>query len=200
MIPRLTRLCLAAAVLAASGSAAFAHPGHGGAAGFSHGFLHPLGGLDHVLAMVAVGLFAAHLGGRALWAVPATFVAVMAAGGALGMAGMAVPFVETGIALSVVVLGLAVALRMSVPTLAAMALVGFFAVFHGYAHGAEMPADASGASYAAGFLAATALLHAAGIGLGIAVARLGDLAGRRTVQVAGGAMAIAGIAILASAL
>ncbi len=200
MTPRLTRLCLAVAVLAASSGAAFAHPGHDGAAGFSHGFLHPLGGLDHVLAMVAVGLFAAHLGGRALWAVPATFIAVMAAGGALGMAGVALPFVEAGIALSVVVLGLAVALRLSVPTLVAMALVGFFAVFHGYAHGAEMPADAAGATYAAGFLAATALLHGAGIALGIAVARLGAFAGRSAVQVAGGAMAVAGIAILTSAI
>jgi urease accessory protein len=196
MNSRLTRACLAVAVLAASSGAAFAHPGHGGAAGFSHGFLHPLGGLDHVLAMVAVGLFAAHLGGRALWAVPAAFVAAMALGGTLGMAGVALPFVETGIAVSVIVLGLVVALRVSVPTLAATGLVGFFAVFHGYAHGAEMPADASGASYAAGFLAATALLHGAGIALGIAVARLGELAGRRTVQLAGGAMAAAGVAIL----
>ena len=196
MNARLTRACLAVAILAASSGTALAHPGRGDAAGFTHGFLHPLGGLDHVLAMVAVGLFAAHLGGRALWAVPATFVAVMAAGGALGMAGAALPFVETGIAVSVIVLGLAVALRVSVPTLVAMGLVGFFAVFHGYAHGAEMPADGSGASYAAGFLAATALLHAAGFALGIAVARLGELAGRRTVQIAGGAMALAGAVIL----
>ena len=196
MNARLTRACLAVAVLAASSGAAFAHPGHGDAAGFTHGFLHPLGGLDHVLAMVAVGLFAAHLGGRALWAVPAAFVAAMALGGTLGMAGAALPFVETGIAVSVIVLGVAVALRVSVPTLVAMGLVGFFAVFHGYAHGAEMPADGSGASYAAGFLAATALLHAAGIALGIAVARLGEIAGRRTVQLAGGAMALAGVAIL----
>jgi urease accessory protein len=197
MRPRLTTLPVAFAVLAATGGAAFAHPGHGDAGGFAHGFLHPLGGLDHVLAMVAVGLFAAHLGGRALWLVPATFVVVMAAGGALGMAGVTVPLVEAGIALSVVVLGLAVALRMNVPTLAAMALVGFFAIFHGHAHGTEMPQDSSGVAYAAGFLLATALLHTAGIALGITVARLGEFAGGRTVQVAGGAMAIAGIAILA---
>jgi urease accessory protein len=196
MTSSLKRAAAAAALLAAMSSVALAHPGHGDAGGLAHGFLHPLGGLDHVLAMVAVGLFAAHLGGRALWLVPATFVAVMALGGALGMAGTGLPFVETGIALSVVVLGLAVALRISVPTLAAMALVGFFAIFHGYAHGAEMPVDASGASYAAGFLAATALLHGAGIALGIAVARLGEFAGRRSVQVAGGAMALAGVAIL----
>jgi len=187
------------ALLALTGTA-LAHPGHGDATGFTHGFMHPLGGLDHVLAMVAVGLFAAHLGGRALWLVPAAFVAVMAAGGALGIAGIAVPFVETGIALSVVVLGLAVALRVSVPLLAAMALVGLFAIFHGYAHGAEMPVDASGAGYAAGFLAATALLHGIGIAIGLTVGKLGDLAGRRAVQIAGGAMALAGIAILAGAI
>lgn len=196
MTSSLKRVAAAAALLVAMSPAALAHPGHGDASGFTHGFLHPLGGLDHVLAMVAVGLFAAHLAGRASWLVPATFVAVMALGGALGMAGIGVPFVETGIALSVVVLGLAVALRMNVPALAAMALVGFFAVFHGYAHGAEMPADASGTGYAAGFLLATALLHGAGIALGLTIARLGELAGRRAVQVAGGAMALAGVAIL----
>jgi urease accessory protein len=190
------RAATAAAFLVTMTGAALAHPGHGDAGGFTHGFMHPVGGLDHVLAMIAVGLFAAHLGGRALGLVPATFVAVMAAGGALGMAGIAVPFVETGIALSVVVLGLAVALRMSVPTLAAMALVGLFAVFHGHAHGAEMPQDASGFGYAAGFMLATALLHGAGIALGLAVAKLGELAGRRAVQVAGGAMALAGVVIL----
>jgi urease accessory protein len=190
------RAATAVAFLVTMSGAALAHPGHGDAGGFTHGFMHPVGGLDHVLAMIAVGLFAAHLGGRALGLVPATFVAVMAAGGALGMAGIAVPFVETGIALSVVVLGLAVALRMSVPTLAAMALVGLFAVFHGHAHGAEMPQDASGFGYAAGFMLATALLHGAGIALGLAVAKLGELAGRRAVQVAGGAMALAGAVIL----
>jgi urease accessory protein len=195
MISSFSRAAAAAAFLIATSGAALAHSGHGDAGGVLHGFTHPLGGLDHVLAMVAVGLFAAHLGGRALWLVPATFVAVMALGGALGMAGIALPFVETGIALSVVVLGLAVALRISVPTLAAMALVAFFAIFHGYAHGAEMPIDASGASYAAGFLAATALLHGAGIALGLTVARLGQFASR-AMQVTGGAMALAGVVIL----
>lgn len=190
------RAAAIAALLIASSGAALAHTGHGDAGGFAHGFMHPVGGFDHVLAMVAVGLFAAHLGGRALWLVPATFVAVMALGGALGMAGVGLPFVETGIALSVVVLGLAVALRVSVPTLAAMALVGFFAVFHGHAHGAEMPADVSGAAYATGFVLATALLHGVGIALGLTVARLGEFAGRRAVQLAGGAMALVGVVIL----
>jgi len=197
MIFSFKRAATIAALLIASSGTTLAHTGHGDAGGFAHGVMHPVGGLDHVLAMVAVGVFAAHLDGRALWLVPATFVAVMALGGALGMAGVGLPFVETVIALSVVVLGLAVALRVSVPTLAAMALAGFFAVFHGHAHGAEMPADVSGAAYATGFMLATALLHGAGIALGLTVARLGELAGRRAVQVAGGAMAIAGIAILA---
>jgi urease accessory protein len=185
-----------AAALALLPGAALAHTGHGDTGGLAHGFMHPLGGLDHVLAMVAVGLFAAHLGGRALWLVPAAFVTAMAAGGALGMAGVAVPLVEIGIALSVVVLGLAVALRLNVPTLAAMALVGIFAIFHGHAHGAEMPQDASGYAYAAGFIAATALLHGAGIALGLAVGRIGELAGRRVVQLAGSAMALAGIVLV----
>jgi urease accessory protein len=191
-----TRIAAAAAVLIALTGAAAAHSGHGDAAGFTHGFMHPLGGLDHVLAMVAVGLYAALLGGRALWLVPATFVAVMALGGAAGLAGYTLPYTEIGIALSVVVLGLAVALRVSLPTLAAMALVGVFAVFHGHAHGAEMPQDLSGYEYAAGFLVATVLLHGAGIALGLGMGKLGEIGGRRVTQAAGGAMALAGVALL----
>jgi urease accessory protein len=170
----------ALAILVASTSAALAHPGHGDAGGFVHGFMHPVGGLDHVLAMVAVGLLAAHLGGRALWLVPGAFVAAMAAAGALGMAGVAVPYAEAGIMLSIVVLGLAAVLRIGMPVSVAMALVAFFAIFHGYAHGAEMPADVSGLTYAAGFLVATALLHAAGIAIGLAI---GALFSRRAVHV-----------------
>jgi len=191
-----TRIAAAAAVLIAMTGAAAAHPGHADAGGFTHGFLHPLGGFDHVLAMVAVGLYAALLGGRALWLVPATFVAVMALGGALGAAGYALPSVEIGIALSVVVLGAVVALRVSLPTLAAMVLVGAFAVFHGHAHGAEMPQDLSGYEYAAGFLAATALLHGAGIALGLGMGKLSGFGGR-VAQAAGGAVALAGLALLA---
>jgi urease accessory protein len=191
-----TRIAAAAAVLIALTGAAAAHPGHPDAGGFVHGFGHPLGGLDHVLATVAVGLYAALLGGRALWLVPATFVGVMALGGALGAAGYALPYGEIGIVLSVVVLGLAVALRVSLPTLAAMALVGVFAVFHGHAHGAEMPQDLSGYEYAAGFLAATALLHCAGIAIGLGVGKLSERGGRRLAQAAGGAMALAGLALL----
>ena len=188
----------AAAILVAIPGAALAHPGHD-AGGFAHGLVHPLGGLDHVLTMVAVGLYAALLGGRALWLVPATFVGVMAIGGALGAAGYPLPYVETGIALSVIVLGLAVALRVSLPTLGAMALAGLFAIFHGHTHGAEMPLGVSGVTYAAGFMLATALLHGAGIAIGLVAGRLAEHVGWRVAQAAGGAMALAGIALLANA-
>jgi urease accessory protein len=194
-----TRIAATAAVLVALTGAAAAHSGHGDTSDFTHGFMHPLGGFDHVLAMVAVGLYATLLGGRALWLAPATFVAVMALSGALGAAGYALPYTEIGIALSVVVLGLAVALRVSLPTLAAMALVGVFAVFHGHAHGAEMPQSLSGYEYAAGFLAATALLHGAGIALGLGLGQLNERGGRHAVQAAGGAMALAGLVLLTGA-
>ena len=176
---------------------ACAHPGlH--ADGFTHGFSHPFSGIDHVMVMVAVGLFAAHLGRRALWLVPASFLAVMALGGAFGMAGIALPFVEFAIGLSVVVLGLAIALQVSVPTFAAMGLVAFFAVFHGHAHGSEMSDTAPGLAYGLGFIAATAALH--GIGLGLGIGANGAFRGRRIVQAGGGAMAVAGVALLAGIL
>ena len=184
----------AALALIGATAPALAHTGHGDTHGFVAGFLHPVGGLDHVLAMVAVGLFAAHLGGRALWAVPAAFVALMAVGGALGINGVNVPFVETGIALSVVVFGLVLAAGVTLPVGVAMGLVGFFAIFHGHAHGAEMPADASGASYAAGFMVATALLHGAGVAVGLGAGRL---ASERAVRIGGAAMAAAGVGLLA---
>lgn len=193
----LRTLVVAAALLP---TAAFAHTGHGEAVGFMAGAGHPAGGLDHVLAMVMVGLFAYQLGGRALWLVPATFVAVMAAGGALGMAGIGVPFVETGIALSVVALGAAVAFGLKAPVAAAMAMVGFFAVFHGYAHGAEAPETAGGASYAAGFMLATALLHAAGVGLGALVGRIGEARAPLLTRAAGGLAGLAGVALLVGAM
>jgi urease accessory protein len=179
---------------------ASAHPGHEGTPGFIHGFLHPLGGLDHILAMVAVGLFAARLGGRALWLVPASFVVTMAAAGVAGMAGFALPYVEAGIALSILVLGAAIALEMTMPVAAAMGLVAFFAVFHGHAHGAEMPETMSGLAYGAGFVAATAALHALGIGLGLFIGRAGEVFGRRVLQVGGTAAALAGAALLAGAM
>jgi len=186
-------------LLAWTGSA-FAHTGHGDTSGFVHGFMHPLGGLDHVLVMVAVGLYAAMIGGRALWLMPLTFVGVMALGGAVGASGIVDPLIEVGIAMSVIVLGLAVALRINLPTITVIALVRLFAIFHGHAHGAEMPQDVSGYAYAAGFMLATVLLHGAGIGLGLLAGRLAARGGWRVAQAAGGAMAFAGVALLSGAL
>ncbi|RWY64594.1 HupE/UreJ family protein [Rhizobium leguminosarum] len=184
---------LAAAALPA---VAYAHTGVGQTSGFMHGFSHPISGLDHILAMVMVGIFAFQLGGRAVWLVPATFVLVMAVGGGLGIAGVNLPFVEVGIALSVIVLGAIVALNVKAPTAVAMGIVGLFAIFHGHAHGAEMPEDAGGAAYAAGFMIATALLHAAGLGLGFLIARIGERQGPFVVRTAGGLAAVAGVGIL----
>jgi urease accessory protein len=198
--PRLAAASLALAVTVALPTIALAHPGHEATPGFIHGFLHPLGGLDHILAMVAVGLFAARLGGRALWLVPASFVVTMAAAGVAGMAGLALPYVEAGIALSLLVLGAAIAFEITMPVAAAMGLVAFFAVFHGHAHGAEMPETMSGLAYGSGFLAATAALHALGIGLGLFIGRSGEMFGRRVLQVGGGAAALAGAALLAGAM
>lgn len=177
-------------------AAALAHTGHGEAGGLAHGFAHPISGLDHVLAMIAVGLLAGQLGGRAPWLVPAAFVGVMAVGGALGVAGFALPAVEIGIALSVVVLGAAVAFRLRAPIALAMALVSVFAVFHGYAHGAEMPAGVAGLVYGMGFMTATALLHGAGIGLGALAARVATARKGLLIRTAGGAISLAGLVIL----
>lgn len=174
-ITRLTRVTSAAlALLLVTAGFAEAHPGlPGHSHGFFDGVAHPLSGLDHIAAMVAVGLWAASLGGRALWAVPCAFVALLGIGAVLGVAGVAVPWVEAAITASVVVLGLLVALNVRLPTVPAAALVGLFAVFHGVSHGAEMPAMADPLAYGLGFLLATAALHASGIGLGVGLSRLG---------------------------
>lgn len=178
-------------------TAAFAHNGVGDTSGFLHGFMHPIGGLDHILAMVAVGVFAYVLGGKALWLVPLSFVGMMIVGFALGVTGIEVPFVELGIALSSIVIGGAAALGRPMPVAAAMALVGVFAVFHGHAHGAEMPETAAGLEYAAGFVVATALLHAVGIGAAMGVASLLGRYGKLAARLAGVAFAAGGIGILA---
>jgi urease accessory protein len=180
-------------VLAGLGSnAALAHTGAEHALSFASGFAHPLTGLDHMLAMVAVGLWARLNGGRALWAWPAAFVGVMVLGGALGMAGIGLPMVEAGILASVVVLGLLVLAAAQLPTAAGAALVAIFALLHGQAHGAELPGDAAAVTYAAGFAIATAVLHAIGIG----VARLAGAAyGRMVVRGAGALVAAAGVAL-----
>ncbi|WP_407521978.1 HupE/UreJ family protein [Methylobacterium oryzisoli] len=179
------------AVLALAPQAALAHGGHSEAAGFSAGFAHPLGGADHVLAMVAVGLLAALRGGRALWALPLAFLGMMTLGGLLGALGFGLPYVEGAIGVSVVVFGLAVAAGAGLPVAGLAATVGFFAVFHGHAHGVEMPETASGLAYGAGFVLGTALLHAAGLGLGLLGGRL-----RSAAPLAGAAVALAGVALL----
>ncbi len=190
------RLIFVAAALLAS-SAAQAHVGVGDPSGFGQGFAHPMTGIDHILAMVAVGLFAAHLGGRALYLVPLSFVAMMIVGGALGVMGVLLPFVEVGIGLSVVVFGIAVAIGLDMPAALAMLLVGFFAIFHGHAHGTEMPESVSGLAYGSGFVLATVALHALGIGLGLAIGRTTSRAyGERILQAAGAAMTLVGLAIL----
>ncbi|NNM73597.1 HupE/UreJ family protein [Enterovirga aerilata] len=190
----MSRIALWAALGLVSGAGpALAHTGFGGVSGFGHGFSHPFGGADHVLAMVAVGLMAAQLGGRALWALPLAFLSMMTIGGALGLAGFELPYVELGIGLSVVAFGLAIALRADAPLALATALIGAFALFHGHAHGAEMPDTASGLAYGAGFVVATAILHAAGIAIGL---MLGRLSAPRILRAAGGAIALAGVAIL----
>lgn len=190
-------LTLLTFVFVAVPTAAFAHVGVGETTGLFHGFMHPVSGIDHILCMVAVGVFAFVLGGRALWLVPLSFVGMMAVGFLLGVSGFQLPFVELGIGLSSVVIGAVAATGRPVPVIGAMALVGVFAVFHGHAHGAEMPHDASGLAYAAGFIVATALLHAAGIGAALAVARLVGKYGRIVARVAGGAFALGGVGVLA---
>jgi urease accessory protein len=169
---------------------ALAHTGVGETTGFSHGFAHPVGGADHLLAMVAVGLWAAQMEGRSLWLVPSTFVAVMMFGGILGFTGVSVPFVETGIVTSVLILGVLIAGAVKLPLLYSAFIVGVFALFHGYAHGAEMPLVVGAASYTIGFAIATALLHLTGIGVGV-------LLWKTNLQVlgrfAGGAIALSGV-------
>ncbi|MDQ0559949.1 urease accessory protein [Rhizobium mesoamericanum] len=177
-------------------SLAFAHAGVGQTIGFVHGLAHPVSGLDHVLAMVLVGVLAWQLGGRALWLVPTTFVSVMAAAGALGMMGISVPFVEAGIASSVIVLGALIGLNIRAPVAVAAGLVGLFAVFHGHAHGSEIPSAADGLTYAAGFMLASAALHVAGIALGRLIGSASEPQRATVMRSAGGLAAIAGIGLL----
>jgi urease accessory protein len=182
-------MLLAAAAVLACPVAAQAHPG-GAGHDLLDGVEHPLTGLDHVCAMVAVGIFAAQRGGRAVWLVPLAFIVAMAAGGALGMAGVHVPLVEPGILLSLVVLGLLVAAAVRMPLAACVALVGLFALAHGHAHGTEVSAGASGLAYVAGFIAATAILHALGIAFGLSMQRLKYA---QLIRLAGAAVAICGL-------
>jgi urease accessory protein len=162
--------------------------------------MHPVTGLDHVPAMVAVGVLAAFIGGRALWLVPTSFVAAAALGGVLGVRGVTLPFVEFGISTSVILLGLAIALQTRLSLGWTAGLVALFGLYHGYAHGAEMPAGASGLAYGLGFLAATAALHVAGISLGLGINQLASRPATRFAQVGGAAIALAGVALLVRGL
>lgn len=172
---------------------AWAHPQKGEAVGFLTGFRHPISGLDHVLAMVAVGLWGAQLGSPAIWLLPVAFPMVMAMGGMLGLMGVPLPGTEYGIALSAIMLGAAVLFEIRPPLTFAALLVGFFAIFHGYAHGTELPRGQSALLYSMGFVIATGLLHAVGIGIGT-VHRWGW--GQKFLRMAGALVTVGGFFFL----
>jgi urease accessory protein len=166
MLQRTSRLAFPLLAILAIAHPAFAHEQTGVPGGLASGFLHPLTGVDHLIAMVAVGIWGAQLGAPAIWVLPITFPLVMAMGGVLGILGVPLPLPETMIALSAIVLGLAVALHLRLPFAAAAVVVGVFAIFHGHAHGAELPRSANPLAYGIGFVVATGLLHLTGIGIG----------------------------------
>jgi urease accessory protein len=176
-----------------NGDVAFAHTEAGDAGGFLSGLAHPIFGPDHVIAMIAVGLWGVFLGAPAIWVLPIVFPLVMALGGVFGMIDVPLPAVETGIALSAVVLGICVGLALKPPLWAAAIVVGAFAIFHGYAHGAEMPDASNAVSYALGFVVATGALHLLGIGFG-SLARWP--VGKAAVRAAGWLIAVIGGAYL----
>jgi urease accessory protein len=153
---------------------ASAHTGVGDVTGFWHGLEHPIGGLDHILAMLAVGLWAAQMGGKALWLVPGAFITAMIGSSVMGHFGLPLPGVEQGILASDFILGLLLLFAVRLPLAPIAGIVGVLAIFHGYAHGAEMPATASGLAYGFGFIISTTLLHLAGIGIGLAIVGVGD--------------------------
>jgi urease accessory protein len=186
------RVATALALMLLASSPAVAHTG-GMAGGFVGGLAHPLFGPDHVVAMVAVGLWGAFLGPPAIWLLPIVFPLVMACGGVVGILGVPLPGVEIGIALSAIVLGSMVALAAAPPLPIAAVLVGAFAIFHGYAHGAELPPGTDAVAYSIGFVVATGLLHLTGITFGLLAHWP---AGRIAVRAAGGAIALAGVAFL----
>jgi len=188
---------LATAIWLLLGTSLWAHEDAGMAGGFISGLTHPLFGFDHVVAMIAVGLWGAFLGSPALWILPVVFPVVMAFGGALGVLGVEVPLVETGIAASAVVLGLMVALALRPKIAIAAVIVGAFAIFHGHAHGTELPEAASPLAYSIGFVISTGLLHLAGIGFGHFTRwPQGILA----VRAGGGAIALVGVGFLTGLL
>lgn len=184
-------------VLLLVSSAACAHTGSGSSGGFISGFLHPVFGWDHVIAMVAVGLWGAFLGAPAIWILPVVFPLVMTFGGALGVLGIPLPGVETAIALSAIVLGAVVAFAVRPPIWLAAVIVGSFAIFHGHAHGTELPNAANPLAYSAGFVVATGLLHLSGIAFGLLAHWP---AGRMLVRLGGALIALAGAGFLTGLL
>ncbi len=190
---KLFRTLVTGLLLMTFASAASAHESAGLTGGFISGFFHPILGWDHVAAMVAVGLWGAFLGSPAIWVLPIVFPLVMAFGGALGVMGVPVPAVETGIALSAVVIGAMVAFAIRSPIWVAAVIVGAFAIFHGHAHGTELPSAANPLSYSVGFVFATGLLHIAGIAFGLLVRWP---VGKYAVQAGGGFIALAGFGFL----
>jgi urease accessory protein len=185
-------ILLALAALLVTTAPAFAHLNPDEHGSFMAGFSHPLFGLDHILVMVAVGLWAAQIGGKALWGVPAAFVTTMAVGFGLALSGVDLPFVEPAILASVVALGLLVAMAVKLDMVASAAIVAVFALFHGHAHGGEL-GSAGALQFGIGFVAATALLHIAGIGLGLGIARLSG--GAIAARIIGAVTALAGLAL-----
>jgi urease accessory protein len=191
------RLALVALILVVATTPVLAHGREGQALGFLTGLQHPISGLDHVLAMIAVGLWGAQLGAPALWLLPIAFPMVMAIGGFLGLVAIPVPGIEVGIALSAIVLGLAVMREAKPPLAAAVALVAVFAIFHGHAHGTELPVGHDGLTYSIGFVVATGCLH----GLGIVIGLLHRWpAGRVALRSSGAVVALAGVMFLFSAI
>lgn len=194
--PALRRALLSIALLFLP-RAAFAHVEQGAAAGFLSGFRHPISGWDHILAMVAVGLWGSQLGPPALWLLPVTFPMMMAFGGMLGLLGVPLPAVELGIAGSAIVLGSMVALEAKPKLAVSMVIVAVFALFHGHAHGSELAPGTSALAYSLGFVVSTGCLHGVGILLGAAHKWP---TGRRAVQTAGALVAAAGLFFLWRAL
>jgi len=152
-----------------------AHTGAGIPSGFISGFLHPVGGTDHILAMFAVGIWAAQMGGRALWAVPVSFVSMMIVGAILGVQGIHIPFIEEGILVSIIVLGAFIVLGIKLPILLSSLIAGAFAMFHGHAHAAEMPLNTSGFEYGIGFVLATGIIHILGIAVAVGIRKISHL-------------------------
>lgn len=191
---------VATAGLMCCANSAYAHVGFGPTVGFSNGLLHPIFGIDHLLAMIMVGTFAAQLGGRALFLVPASFVGSMAIGAALGVFGFKFGLAEFGIASSVFTLGAIVACRSHLGLISAMTLVALFGLCHGHSHGTEMPESVNGLAYAAGFMLMTAALHAAGISIGLLITRITGRYGDVVMRSLGAGVALVGAGLMAVAM